>query len=197
MSVEPVKMTITKSTMFRGRQEEFSNVYTIHGLDKDSQSAMDALITAAVAAEKAIHATSVNFLRAQIFSYGSAGPNFMYESKSLSGAGSATALSSQYKECAVMMRAKMARSFSLTRSNQPYLRKYLHTCSGTNISDSSGASAPAWTTPPGNYGTYANFLENPGSGLSLTNDAGDEPIGSWEFCTFLEHRQFHKGRKEY
>lgn len=197
MAVEPVKLAITKSTLWRGRQEEFSNIYTIHGLDKDSATARTALINAAVAAEKACHASMVSFIRAQIYSYGDFGPNFMYESTSLSGTGTPAVAGNIYKECATMLRAKMERSFSMTRSNQPYLRKYLHLCWLNGPADTQGVSAPTWKAPTQELLTYVNFLNNPGAGLHLGNDAGDEPVGDWEVCNFLEHRQFHRGRKEY
>lgn len=197
VAVEPVKLSITKSNPWRGGTEEFSNIYTIHGLDKDSASARAALITAAVDAEKGCHDAFTTFVRAQIYSYGDVGPNFMYESTTLSGVGTYNAGGPTYRECTVMLRAKMARSFSLSRSNQPYLRKYLHTGRTHGSMGVLGSEAPSFITPPASLTAYVAFLNAPGAGLTLGNDDGDVPVEGWKMCTFLEHRQFHRGRKEY
>lgn len=198
MAVEAVRLAITKSVQFRGQTEEFSNVYTIQGLDKDSAAARTALIDAAVAAEKPLFGNIVSFVRANIFSYGSVGPNFMYEARNLSGLGTNTGATSMYRECAVYLRCKMPRKFTLLRSSQPYLKKFLHCCAPV-IADQTGAVARTFTTP--GLGTplkaYIDWMDSPGSGLLLTNDAGDLPEGDWEVCQHLEHRQFPRGRKEY
>lgn len=197
MSVTPVRLTVTKRLTFRGQLEETANQYTLQGLDKDSESAMNGLVDNALAAERAIHASNVEFVRAQIFSYG-IGPNFTYMNRELLGNfGLLTESPSRYRETADLLRAKMERSFSLTRSSQPYLRKFIHSCA-TLGAGLKGDTAPSWAEPSsGPLVTYIAFLNAPASGVTLTNDAGDEPIGDWEYCNFLGHHQFRRGRKEY
>lgn len=195
MAVEAVKMAITKSTTWRGATEEFSNIYTIAGLDIDSETAMTALVDKFVAAEKLCHASVVSFVRAQIYSYGEYGPNFMYHSQTLSGAGAVSPTPTMYKESAVLLRAKLPRTFSLTRSNQPYLRKYLHTCHSAGI-DISGGSGSAFGTPAPAYTSLVSAMNAPGPGLELESESGAKPIGAWEMSGTVHHRQFRRGRKE-
>jgi hypothetical protein len=196
VAITIAKLVITKSLNFEGKQEEFSNVYVIDGIDNDNETSMNALIDAAATAEKTAHSSNVLFVRGQIYSFGSTGPNFMYASRNLSGYGSATPSSTMFAECVIEMRAPLPRSYGLYRSVKPFLRKFLHTNSA-HSADLSGTATPSWVAPPSTLSTYVAFLNNPGSGYTLKSESEAVPNGAWQYRNAVNHRQFRRGRKEY
>ncbi len=191
-----VKLAITKQLQWQGNNEEFSNVYVYNGVDIDSVPQMENLIDTMVAAEKAIHASAVTYVRAQVYSFGDIGPNFMYHSKVLSGTGGMVTTDLMYRESCVCLRQRLPRTFSFKRANQPYLRKYLHTCSphGAEIS---GKDPAGWTTVSGALDTFCNIMKAPISGVALRSESGKIGEGPWQRCNVVRTRQFRRGRKEY
>lgn len=196
MAVVPVKVAVTKWFTWRGKTEEFSNVYVYDGIDNNDTSQMQSVADALIAAEKTIFANTVTFGRVQIYSFGSVGPNFMYHTSTHSGVGAATPSTGMYRESAVMIRRKLPRTYSLTRSNQPYMRKYLHTLNqhGTELT---GSGAMTYSAPGSPLSTYCSTISAPATGVALTTESGADPIGSWEKCDVVVTRQLKRGRKEY
>lgn len=190
-----LKLALTKALPFEGRTEETAQVYCVDVPDKDDEAFLLALIDACADAEKTAFGSSVQFVRGQIYDFGDLGPNFMRASKDLSGYGSATSNSSIFYETVIELRAPLPRSYGLTRSVKPYLRKFLHTMS-LHGADQTGGNAPAWGTPPSTLQTYINWLNDPAPGVIIKSPSGIEPIGPWQFRNVVNHRQFRRGRKE-
>ena len=196
-----VMLSITKSVLFQGNTEEFSNVYTYDGVS-DDDSAVESLVDAVVAAERPIFSGAVRFVRAKAWKVAGLGPNVMRITKDLSGNGGATTGASMYPELAVMVRWSLPSrttaflsSDNAVRRVSRYLRKYLHTCTPHNLAIDAGGSGstPAATSP---LTAYANAVRAPLNGVNLCAPNGDQPSGSHRFHPYLEHRQFPRGRKE-
>jgi hypothetical protein len=194
-------MSITKSTDFQGKAEEFSNTYAYTGVE-DSDAAINALIDAVVALERQIFSTVVTFVRVKVWQTNGVGPNVMRVTRDLTGAGTAINEAGMYRECVQMVRWPLpARvSLSITGNNlvkrvSRYLRKYLHTGSshGYPISGGGAAHVVGAGLP---LRTYAEGVVQPRPGAFLCSPEGDQTTAGPTFGKYLEHRQFPRGRKE-
>lgn len=196
-----VKLTVTKETAFQGNIDEFSNVYTYEDVAADDAS-LNALADAVVAAEKTVFAQDVNFRRVRIWNIGGLGPSTMQLTKDLTGSGAVQPSTGMYRECAIMVRFKLAPRVALfpttnnpARRISPYLRKFLHTGAlhGYDAPGNGPGTVPvAGSTLP----QYAATIREPRPGIFLCNDAGEKPADAATFSRYLEHRQFPRGRKE-
>jgi len=118
-------VSITKSTAFRGVQQEFGNTYYYETPIPAIDSVLDSLIDNLVAKEKAFHGATINFVRAKCWSAGgSPGDNQMRVQKNLSGTGANGSTGSVIdKERAVLVRFRAGND---SRGNPVYLRKWWH-----------------------------------------------------------------------
>lgn len=120
-----IGIQITKSTPFRGVEQEFHNVYHFW-LDTAVTAPSSALIDELVTTEKALHSSAVNFRRAACWTAGGTKQqNSMLLKKNLTGTGSQTGGTSMDRERAVLIR--WPAGFD-SRGNPVYLRKYYHSC---------------------------------------------------------------------
>src|SRR5215211_7058175 len=122
-----IGISITKSVLFRGVAQEFSNVYyytNVGGLPDSSQA--DNLIDALTAIEKGFHSTQVTFVRGRLWSQaGSPGANNMISQKNLSGTGSKSTVANMDRERAYLFRLRAGVD---SRGQPVYLRKWYHSC---------------------------------------------------------------------
>lgn len=152
-------VAITKSTPFRGVNQEFSNVYHYSGtLPVASQA--DAVMDALKAIEVPFHSSDVTFVRGKLWSAGgSAGSNQMISQKNFSGVGSQAATSTMDRERAVLIR--FANGIDV-RGRPVYLRKWYHSC---------GAFAGVLFTGTGILGNTAQI---PGADRTTIQNAADD-----------------------
>lgn len=188
-------ISITKSTPFQGKVEEFSNVYC-YEIPDTTEARLESMITKIVSAEKAVHANDVTFVRAQAWDVGTP-PNLMRASETLSGTGSQTAQTTFFKECAYLIQWPLPRSLGLLRSTHRSLKKWLHTCRGFGAGDLKG------TTQYGSFGvgdplfTYAQLVSQMATDDAvLVSPSGAVPNGPPTIYPYLAHRQFPRGRKQ-
>lgn len=190
---------IVKRMPFQGAGEEFSNVWTFGtGLSEslDDEANIDFL----VAAERAVHSNQVTFVRAS--SYGIGGPdagNVMREIKDLSGVGTMAGSTDLYRECANMISFDLPRSLLLRRRR--IARKWFHSGSpfpaGTASAQQLAAGVAAYPAATQSFinGWWTGTLNGgalPGGGqLGSNGDAWGVPT----VYPYVEHRQFHRGRK--
>jgi hypothetical protein len=118
-------ISITKSVLFRGVQQEFSNVYHYTGLTLNAADAATFAL-ALKAAEVPLHSTDVTFLRYRVWtSGGSQAANQMVAQGTLSGTGNQATNGNMDRERAVLVR--FAAGFD-SRGHAVYLRKWYHSC---------------------------------------------------------------------
>src|SRR5215203_4509306 len=118
-------VAITKSVSFRGVAQEFGNTYYYQTPLPALDSVLDSLIDNLVTKEKAMHGTSISFVRAKCWSAGgSKADNQMRVQKTLSGAGTQGAPPSNGDvERAFLVRFRAGND---SRGNPVYLRKWWH-----------------------------------------------------------------------
>jgi hypothetical protein len=195
-----VQLSITKSTEFQGRLDEFSNVYRFTGVTS-SPAPLQALADKMVALERPIFSNQVNFKRVRIWEDNNLVANTMLITQDLTDVGGAPA-GNMYKECAIMLRYPLPFRTAVTsdlnnsvKRVSRYLRKYLHTCAAQGYSDPGNGSG--YTPPvPSALQTYATAIVEPLAGVQLCAPNGDTPTGPHKFHPYVEHRQFPRGRKE-
>lgn len=121
-------LSITKRVLFRGFQQEFSNVYHYyHSTELDGTEA-DSLIDAVKAIEVGLHSTDVTFVVGRCWSAGgSSAANAMISEKALSGTGTQATNASMDRERAVLAQWPAGVN---TRGRPVYLRKWYHSCGG-------------------------------------------------------------------
>lgn len=189
-----VKLAITKSTPFQGKAEEFSNVYTYEDVDIDSETAKNALVTEVVNAEKAIHASDVTFVRAQMWDVGTP-PNYMQLSKTLTGVGSMTPTAQMYRECAILCVWPLPRAIRITRAFRRDLRKYVHTNVAHHYELSGSGSLPYGGRASTALNAYMDKVAAPVAGVAMVAPDGAGVTGPGQTHGWLQHRQFPRGRK--
>lgn len=193
-----VGISITKSTSFRGVAQEFANTYYYNAPEPITAPVVEAAIDLIVTKEKAIHASSVTFVRARGWSAGgSEATNAMIVDKALSGAGSQSPQSIGIdKERAFLVRI---RAGSDSKGRPVYLRKYWH----LDVSVMGGQSIS--TAMMANTGQLAQASRDALVGhyndLKLITPTGAG--GNWDLCSktgraitggtvahpYLEHHQ--------
>lgn len=189
-------VSITKSTSFRGVQQEFSNTYHYDYGGVVGAGAGDSAIDAVVAIEKPMHSNNINFVRGRCWTAGgSKASNQMLTTKALSGTGSGgTGASNLDKERAFLVRYRAGVD---SRGNPVYLRKWWHldllTVAGNTIStaalQNTGTLDTAMRTQ---LETYANNLKNitiSGVPGTLVSENGRGITGATQAHQYLEHHQ--------
>lgn len=118
-------ITITKSVLFRGVQQEFHNTYHYELLGAQTgpyESLVDELVTT----EKTFHSSDVSFKRAAVWSAGgSIAQNQMVFQKTLTGTGGQSVNIRMDRERAVLIRWRAGVD---SRGKPVYLRKWYHSC---------------------------------------------------------------------
>lgn len=133
----PYGVSITKSVLWRGQAEEFSNVYHYDtGEPISSEDFMNGLIDAVVAQEKQGHSDKVTFLRARLYGPTDQGPaaNKMLMVKDLSGAGTQAVSADIPFEMAVVCQYYVGRG---PAGGKQFIRKYYHQCGLAGITANS------------------------------------------------------------
>ena len=118
-------VSIVKSVLFRGVQQEFSNVYHYRFATNVDVGPADK-IAEIVAVERQLHSASVKFLRASLWSSGgSPAENTMLHQETLTGTGSQANIAGMDRERAFLTRWRVG----VDRRGKPvYLRKWYHSC---------------------------------------------------------------------
>jgi hypothetical protein len=186
-------MQITKSTNFRGTQQEFHNVYYYREPTALTVPA-EGLIDEVVALEKAWHSTQVNFVRASVWSAGGTPTqNSMLFQKSLSGTGAAGTQSGMDRERAYLIR--WPAGFDV-RGIPVYLRKWYHTCGnfGSVVASSSAQfenTAEILSANRTSIANLVNALRTIGNAedWDLCSSSERETTGPAECHRYLEHHQ--------
>lgn len=188
-------VSITKTTSFRGVQQEFSNTYyydtPVAALDSD----LDALVVALVNKEQPIHAPTINFIRARCWSAGGTkATNEMRIQKTLNGVGTGAASGGYDKERAFLVRIRAGVD---SRGNPVYLRKWLHLDVSTWGGDNITAGMTANTAQLGSgtrtaLQTWADGIKSITAGtrnFDLKSEKGRAITGATVAHPYLEHHQ--------
>lgn len=184
-------VSITKDCLWRGSRAEFSNVYHMQTASIEQFDDL-AAINYLVDAERPIHSTGVNFLRARSWgpTHQGAGPSKMREVLTLTGSGSGGAGSSIYPELAQMVYWPLGRYG--VRNHPQYLRKWLHTLKLYNMSaigDRYTGTTDAALQTYIDKVTAINPLGLDGPYELCTADGQHLPTGPGKLYPYLEHRQ--------
>jgi hypothetical protein len=182
---------ITKTIPWRGKEQEFSNVY--HYRTGTGEAFNDiAVINNLTTLEKGIYPTNVKFLHGRTWgpTEGLLSQNVMREVVQLTGTGSQTPVSPFYPELAIMVYWPLGRYGS--RNRPQFLRKWLHLMSTQNLP----MDGSRYT------GTFGSALNSYVSGVKVINPLGTEgpyelttpkgehlPTGDGVVYPYLEHRQ--------
>lgn len=188
-------VSITKSTSFRGVQQEFSNTYYYNYSGVVGSGAGISAIDAVVAIEKPFHSTNVNFLRGRCWTAGGTkAENNMIADKALSGAGTAAPNTSMDKERAVLVRFRAGND---TRGNPVYLRKWWHvdlsaiggsTIVANQLQNTAQLDSTQRSTIEG-WGNAVKSITISGLSASLVSDKGRTIDGATLAHPYLEHHQ--------
>ena len=188
-----IQVTIVKGSEFQGRFEEFSNVYYFGdgSLGGTSPEQAETVINACLGMERPIFAMNVRFLRGYARELGLLhnpveGPaladvEFPVNTMGNFGSPSPT----MYAECAVMVRWLLG--------GKRFLRSMLHTMTPHGLDETGRTSATPQADGP--LALYAqNMLEGSFGGYQRISPSGERP-SVVVLPRYLEHRQFHEGRK--
>lgn len=203
----PFGISITKSTSWRGSNEEFSNVYhydTSTVINTDS--GWEALVNDIVSREKDIHGQNVNFLRARVW-----GPTYEASEETqalkdasimrwvgdLTGTGNIPSTYPIAKELAICVSFYVGRS---ARGYKRFLRKYWHvgaiSAGSTDPNDRMGNTALPVATRDSAKAVFEALKTVSVGGFShdLCTPGGDHlPLGSNAIVlAHLRTRQFHQ-----
>ncbi len=188
-----IGIQITKSTLFRGVQQEFHNIYHF-SLATAVTAPSEPLVDEIVTKEKALHNTITAFKRASVWTAGGTkAENRMIFQKPLTGFGSILASTTMDKERALLIR--WPAGFDV-RGLPVYLRKWFHV--GGNPAGV-GLGTPAILSNEGGISdgeraTVANMadgLRNIGTGdfWQLVSAKGRDTKAPAQCHKFLEHHQ--------
>jgi hypothetical protein len=192
-----IGISITKSVTFRNSVQEFSNVYYYDGLlAHPDEAAANNLIDELVTKEKAIHATSVTFVRGRLWSQtGDKATNNMISQKLLSGTGTLTPSTNMDKERAWLFRLRAGVD---VRGNPVYLRKFFHACAGIAsiamtagiLENTSGFSQSQRDQAVAAMNTIGSCGSGPTQGAICAKNGRLPTAGAtWQAHPFLEHHQ--------
>lgn len=122
-----IAVSVTKRVAFRDSVQEFSNVYNYLHIGLDPQPSLsEQFVDAVVAVERELHATSVTFIRARVWtSGGTKAENRMIYQKVLTGTGTGTPLPAFDKERSYLIQWPAGKD---SRGKQVYLKKWYHAC---------------------------------------------------------------------
>jgi hypothetical protein len=196
-----VGVSITKSTTFRGAAQEFSNTYYYNSpaVGPPTPGQADNIIDALVTKEKAIHGTSVNFVRARAWSAGGTkAENTQLAQKLLTGTGTAGAApASMDRERAFLVRFKAGQD---TKGRPVYLRKWFHLLvsvqGGESITDAQLGNTAQLTnnmrsslvSAGDNFKTITTSSGTPAT-WDLVSEKGRPIDGPTQAHPYLEHHQ--------
>lgn len=184
-------VSITKDLLWRGNRQPFSNVY--HYVTEPGELFEDVMvIDKLVAAEKLIHATSVNFLTGRSWGPTENGPTAskMREVKALTGTGALTPSTNFYPELAMMIYWPLGRYG--VRNHPQYLRKWIHGMRSGGLP--MDGTRYVGTTPP-EIQQYIDSvrlisLVSPFPSYNLSTWNGEHEAGTnGALYPYLEHRQ--------
>lgn len=189
-------VSITKSTSFRGVQQEFSNTYHYNYGGVVGAGSGDSAIDAVVAIEKPMHSANVNFIRGRCWTAGGTkAENNMISTKALSGAGTGGAGASNLdKERAYLVRFRAGND---SRGNPVYLRKWWHldliVIAGNTVStaalQNTGTLDSAMRTQLESYGNNLKTITISGLPGTLVSEKGRGIDGATQAHQYLEHHQ--------
>jgi hypothetical protein len=192
-----IGVSITKSTTFRGGNQEFSNVYYYEMLAFPSVAEAETLIDNLVFTEKRLHSSVVTFVIARVWKQiGTKAENEMITQKLLSGAGLNGTVTNFDRERAFLFRLRAGVD---TRGNPVYLRKWFHACGKLtdtvlvgagnleNTTSFSGADRTAMVDAMDAIGDANGSAGAPK--LCAKGGRLPTPGETWSAHQFLEHRQ--------
>lgn len=191
-------LSIEKSTLFRGIQQPFANVYYYRALvgATEDDASLEALMDQIVSKEKSFHGTVINFTRARLWitGTGSRETNIMRVQKSLSGAGVRAASGDVDKERAVLI--QWPAGFD-SRHRPVKLRKWYHTVAhptatafADTIKSNSGGFTDAELTAINTLMEPLFMPVVPGvGGFVLVAQSGREATATGKCHRYLEHHQ--------
>jgi hypothetical protein len=188
-------VSITKETAFRGSQQSFSNVYYYDGSSPDEVEARG-IINELVRIEKEIHAQSVDFKEARVWTAGGTkAENVMILTTPLSGTGNSGGDPNVDRERAVLIQWPAGVN---VLGRPVYLRKWFHTQTAVGPAIAWPDGVKAQTVPIANdtrtlFEGYADQLDplNVDSALfyQLTARSGRSAQGDAVCYPWLEHHQ--------
>ncbi len=184
-------VAITKSMLWRGERQEFSNVYHLATLP--GQTFLDeGVIDQVVSLEKTIHSAGVLFLRGRTW-----GPtqdrdplvSVTRSIKDVAGVGAASDTASMYKEAAILASWPLGRYGSKNRPQ--YLRKWYHTLSplGYDLNGSNALGVSSLALRDFLTAITSVKVGAQTDGYEMVTETGREPISPAVLYPFLEHRQ--------
>jgi hypothetical protein len=122
--VARIGISITKTISFRGAAQEFSNTYYYDAPEPLEGNVVENAVDLLVTKEKAIHASTVTFLRGRAWTAGGTEQqNNMLVDKQLSGAGAVAPHASLDRERAILVRFRAGVD---SKGRPVYLRKWWH-----------------------------------------------------------------------
>lgn len=188
-----IGMSITKSVLFRGVQQEFANVYHYY-LTGAVTGPWSDLIDENVATEKLLHSSDVSFKRAAVWSSGGTiQQNQMLFQKALSGLGSRVTDSTHDRERAVLIQWPAGVD---SRGKPVYLRKWYHSCGGIDGVTGFAAAAKQNTAeiPSADRTSIATAVDAVSQigvveAWNICAESGRVPNGAPVCHRYLEHHQ--------
>jgi hypothetical protein len=192
------KVIIKKTVPFQGRNEEFSNVYLLSTGSFEGFNDANAIDSIADL-EKKVYGSPVLFTRGESYGINPVTGDVPRFGKALEGNGQVNG-AAPYVECAVLVKFELPRKNNLIGiGRRRLLKKWLHVArmTATDIE----ANAETGAVPLGSvfatairtkYSEPMRNQEHGGGKLAAPN--GDLPLSS-EIHPFLEHHQFHAGKK--
>jgi hypothetical protein len=188
-----IQAVITMEVPFQGDDEEFSNVFYMGdggGIGSVPGTTKDAILTGLKDWMKPIFANNVRFLRGyardlDIFNQPVSGEGHTLEFSGTEYGTYGIPATNMYGECAVMLRWLIG--------GRRFLRNMFHTQVPHSL-DVTGRSSQNATNSSSLVTFAQHMLNDPISGFYRIAPNGDRPV-SILYPTYLEHRQFHEGRK--
>jgi hypothetical protein len=187
-----IGLSVVKTVLFRGIQQEFSNVYHYELLGAQT-GPWEALLDEVKASEVAFHSSDVTFKRGSVWSAGGTPEaNTMLFQKTLTGTGNQAANTLLDRERAVLIR--WPAGFD-SRGKPVYLRKWYHSCgSFQGIAFSSGHMQNTLAITTADRATMANAvaaMDEVGvtEAWQICSSTGRRKTAPPECHKYLEHHQ--------
>ncbi len=187
-----VGISIVKTVLFRGVQQEFSNVYHYELLGAQT-GPWEALLDEMKASEINFHSSDVTFKRGAVWSAGGTpAQNAMLFQKTFTGLGGQTTNASHDRERAVLVRWPAGID---SRGKPVYLRKWYHSCGAcANVSFSAGMMQNTAALSTAERTTIANAaaaFDEVGAteAWQLCSASGRRTSAPVEAHKYLEHHQ--------
>jgi hypothetical protein len=192
-----VGASITKSVLFRGKAQEFSNTYYYETSGIVSEGSAIALLDALIPLERAIHSSDVSFVSARCWSAGGTkAENQMLTQRTLTGGGTGVASpAAMDKERAFLIRFRAGVD---SKGRPVYLRKWFHlevgVLNGTSISNGVLANTEQLSSAHRSYlvtegNKFKDVLTGTAQNWSLVSEKGRPIDGATVAHPYLEHHQ--------